>query len=252
MDATKTIICWPYYDRLPIGREVEPSVVGEYAECKSSCSILVKSHSEPIKRAVTEQRQSGATHLAICHADILPQLHWLDALHAELAATGVDVLSVLMPKKEDSGETSTAIECVQDGKLRRRLLTMREAATLPETFTAADLNPDGWLLVNTGLLLARLDRPWWREIAWHHYEHRDVSQEPPLSDYETEDWCMSRQLHIAGAQVACTRKIAAGHRGTFDYPNQGAWGRIERHDWTDSHSIVPGIDPNYHAPGVSR
>ena len=249
--TTRTLIGWPQYGSPPIGRTVDTGE-RECAHVRAEGSILIKSHGMPWEAALA-MREQGVTHLAFCHADIFPQGAWLDALHAEMERTGVDVLSVLMPKKDGTGETSTAIECAADGKLRRRIITMREAQLLPATFTAADLHPGGWLLVNTGLMLARIEAAAWaEEVTFQHIQWVDRRQTPPVHDHESEDWYMSRVLHRHGVRVACTRTVKAAHRGTFDFPNQGAWGEKERCEWTDSHSIVPGLDPDYHPPGVIR
>lgn len=251
MDGTKTLVGWPQYGAPSIGRTVD-SGERDCVHVRAEGSILVKTHGMSWEAALSH-RDQGVTHVAICHADIFPQNGWLDALHEELLRADVDVLSVLMPKKEGTGETSTAIECVSDGKLRRRIITMREAELLPPTFTAADVHPGGWLLVNTGLMLARITTGVWpEEVTFQHVQWLDRRMTPPVHDHETEDWYMSRVLHVQGARVACTRKIAAAHRGTFDFPNQGGWGSTARCEWTDSHSIVPGLDPNYHPPGVIR
>jgi hypothetical protein len=91
--------------------------------------------------ALNQRQDKGLTHFAMHHADIQAEVGWLDQLIDEMAAVQADVLSVVVPIKDEKGLTSTGLQDPKTCKIRR--LTMREIFTLPKTFTAKDCTPLG-------------------------------------------------------------------------------------------------------------
>lgn len=167
------------------------------------------------------------------HADVrIKEPGLINGLLGEMERTGAQCISVLLPIKDEKGLTSTGLYFTERGKKRRRRLTMREAAKLPETFSAADLvgfwqaPVDSVLLVNTGLLLFRLEQPWVEQV-YFNIRDRIIRQDDGsfLAVVDPEDWNFSRQLHELKVPVVCTRKFSAYHKGVGLYSNQGEWGR---------------------------
>lgn len=158
------------------------------------------------------------------HDDILPAAGWLDALLAELDRTGADVLSVVVPLKDERGLTSTAVRHPETGWLRR--LTIRETERLPETFDAgAAGHPGQTLLVNTGCFVCRFDAEWVERIVWREEDgiHRDRDGRF-YATVLSEDWLFSMDAADLGLKVLATRKIPVKHVGPYGYPNGGEWG----------------------------
>jgi len=183
--------------------------------------------------ALNRRKTDGVTHFAMLHADIDPAPWWLDTLLDELDRTGADLVSVVVPIKDERGLTSTALDLPaehdpeQGGWPAERRLTMSEIMELPETFGPEDLGcPPGFaLLVNTGCFVCRLDRPWCSEV---HFEIRNriVVDDDGMfwPQCEPEDWGLSRQIARLGGKVVATRKVAVGHIGRKEYRNDSAWG----------------------------
>ena len=175
-------------------------------------------------------------YFAMLHADICPAHGWLDILMDEMKATGADVMSCVVPFKEATGLTSTAIGDPEQTWKPRRRLTMKEVALLPDTFDAADAGyPGDVLLVNSGCFLVDLSKPWCRELnedgsAKFHFTINDRivnTRGQFLTEVESEDWFASRQWARMGVKVLATKKVVLNHRGVFGYPNYGEWGDFE-------------------------
>lgn len=185
--------------------------------------------------ALNCRAESGVTRFAMLHDDITPDLDWCDTLLEELDDTGADVLSVVIPLKDKRGLTSTGIRNAITGDIRR--LTMREVHRLPETFGLADalaagINTGGdeTFLVNTGMWVARLDRPW--AETFPGFRSIDQIRRNGAGRWEAvslpEDWCFSAWAALLGLKVLATRKAAAIHHGADgDYRNDEPWGTCE-------------------------
>lgn len=184
-------------------------------------------------------------YFAMLHADICPTHGWLDILMDEMKATGAEVLSCVVPFKEATGLTSTAIgDPAKTWKPRRRL-TMTEIDDLPDTFDAADAGyPGDVLLVNSGCFLVDLSKPWCRATnefgeAEFHFTINDriVNHRGQFkSEVESEDWFASRQWARMGVKVLATKKVILNHRGVFNYPNYGDWGDFKEDHFAAGYS----------------
>lgn len=180
-------------------------------------------------------RRPAITHFAMLHSDIIPQRGWLKILLEELERTDADLISVVSPIKTAEGVTSTAIDLPNNAFLRddnpawwrvERRLTVHEVHKYPETFSAADCGyPGRALLVNTGCFLCKLTDPW---VEWINFQIKTRIVKNADGTHEaqtfTEDWLMSRQLHVAGGKIVATRKVRLEHVGRMAYPNTPAWG----------------------------
>jgi hypothetical protein len=181
--------------------------------------------------------ESGYTHFAMLHADVVPQNGWIDTLMEELERTGADIISAVSPIKDDRGITSMGIAndpAYWWTPLRR--FTMREIVRFPLTFSAEDAGyPGRALLVNTGCWLADLRNPLWRAEDGRgnlliYFTIRDrvwKNGEKILCGVQSEDWFFSERLHAVGLKAVATRKVQLQHIGRFPYPNNIAWGKWE-------------------------
>jgi len=191
------------------------------------------------------------THMAMLHGDVMAEQGWLDILIGEMAANNADVVSTVIPIKDQRGLTSTGIGDPSNHWGPWRRLTMNEVSDLPATFClddlahlGADADAGHYLLHNTGCWVADLRKPFWREVdetgglkmifdfptrvakwtndKWQHFR-------------ESEDWYWSRKLHEAGARTFVTRKVPLQHIGAQFFPNSSPWGTYE-HDRDTAHN----------------
>lgn len=173
--------------------------------------------------ALSIRKDEGITHFAMLHSDVVPQDGWLDILYQEMTRTQSHLVSVVLPIKDLSGVTSTAIGGETYQPVRR--LTMKEVLQLPETFTATDCGyPNKPLWTNTGCWLVDLSL---QGIDRAAFEIRDSIKKTP-EGYQPvcfpEDWSFADQVHELGGRVSATRKVSATHVGTFAYSNQAKYG----------------------------
>ena len=185
---------------------------------------------------MNQRQDKGLTHFAMHHADIQAEVGWLDQLIDEMAVVQADVLSVVVPIKDEKGLTSTGLQDPKTCKIRR--LTMREIFTLPKTFNAKDcsqlgdtdnrqLTTDNYLMVNTGLWICDFTKPWVEEAF---FEIRDKIIQLPDGRFAAnvlpEDWNFSGWCANQGLKVFATRRVKSHHYGRARFSNTHAWG-----DW---------------------
>lgn len=208
------------------------SVVPRY-HSKSGSSLLPYAFNRLLGPALMLRDRGEITHFAMLHSDVEPQAFWLDVLYAEMRAHNADLVSAVIPIKDYSGKTSTAIGKISDPWIAPYNLTMDDKQRWPGTFGQEICGPDEVLLVNTGCWLADLRRPFWNERAAFNIvsrlDKKVVTMEDKdgneilVTDYEPqvqpEDWIMSRYLHAQGAKVMATWKVAAIHHGGGQFPN---------------------------------
>lgn len=169
------------------------------------------------------------THFVMLHGDIAPQDSWLDMMLDEIEATGVDILSAVVPIKSlDCDDTSTAIGTLagRDSKFRR-ITTSETLNQLPATFGPADVcEGDERLLLNTGLMAIDLRRPWvkaWLKTGGFRLESHAWEQDDGQwkSICLPEDWLCSWDAQTKfGATVAATTKVRLIHYGDAGYANR--------------------------------
>lgn len=186
-----------------------------------SSSVLPHTFNTLLGAALDARDRGEVTHLAMAHSDILAEPGWLDGLWAEMQTTGADLVSAVVPIKEGSTRTSTAIGLEADPWAVVRCLHLEDRADMPETFGPADVCGAGEvLLLNTGLFLADLRRPWWDDFAFTF--HCRLSRQPDgtrVAESRPEDWELSRHLHAAGAKIRGTWKVRLSHEGLRRWPN---------------------------------
>ncbi len=216
--------------------------------CKQA-SLLALAHNELLCIALNNRPEIDK--LLIVHNDILPDHGYLAQMHKDMRQSGADVLGAVIPIKDSKGLTSTALlprlgdEHDMQGRkeFRRRRLTIKEAARLPDIFDAHDLNhlfgeetTEPILLVNTGMLLIDVTKPFVEKVHFEIndeiFRHDDSGQF--YADVEPEDWFFSRQCAARGARICVTRRVHLRHVGRANFPNTGDWG-----EW-DNDQTWPG------------
>jgi hypothetical protein len=200
---------------------IDPSLFVEVATwIDSQSSITPDTFNHLLANALGLRDQGTATHLAMIHSDVEPEGPWLNALWCEMARTGADVVSSVIPIKNRSGRTSTAIGDAGDRWAVKRFITLDDRDTLPATFTAEDCcGPGEVLLVNTGLWLADLRRDWWDGFAFQWHTRITKEGHARRTWVRPEDWEMSRDLAEAGAKVAATWAVNVVHCGNGRWAN---------------------------------
>lgn len=169
--------------------------------------------------ALNAKHKDGYTHFLMVHADVVPEHYFADKMLDVMEAEKASILSVVLPIKNRTGLTSTAIDS-DDWQPSR--LTMKQIAAL-EMMTFS--HPK--LLVNTGLMMVDLRKPWIYEA---HFTINDrLDRDPKTGLYsprcQPEDWQFSRMARKANAgRICATKAIKATHIGSADYPNHGDWG----------------------------
>ncbi len=188
-------------------------------------SLLAKVFNKLVCRALNEMKTLGWTHFVLHHSDIECEIGWLDKLLAEYHAHDLDVISGVIPIKDQSGYVSMAIKSPR-GPGRNVMLD--ELKDVPVTFGIEALKhlPGDMLLYNTGLLLFDLRRPWVRKwLLEAPFTIRDmVVENPETGELEaraiSEDWGFSAYCNQKGIRIKATRAVAIGHHGRARWSNR--------------------------------
>lgn len=206
--------------------------------CSPSGSLLARSFNDAWAKALDMYEAGEIDAFAMQHADIGPGVGWLSTLIDEMESSGADVVSAVVPIKDDRGLTSTAVD--DSGDIwRPRRLTMTQVKELPTTFGDAEVG--GPILLNTGLWVCRLG-PWALQEdadgnAKIRFRIQDVIRR--LADGKRapgvipEDWDFSRQLRAEGLTLKATKAVKLLHFGETFFPNNSVWG------WEKDHQNAP-------------
>jgi hypothetical protein len=180
------------------------------------CPLLDFNFNQYWAEALNQRDESGATHFAMIHNDVCPEAGWASILLDELTRLDADVVSAVVPLKDWSGDSSTA---VYDGEnpWERRKLSMAECHGLPEAFSAEDAGEP--LMLNTGLWICDLRKPWCDD--WHFQSQTRIvwKNGRRVAEVMPEDWAFSHWLNQRGARLFATRKIKLLHVGQIGFPN---------------------------------
>jgi len=179
-------------------------------------SLLTHGFNKAWSGCLTLRKKFGLTHFAMIHSDIAAKPGWADVLVQEMEANDADLISAVVPIKDDRGLTSTALDTGDEYSPTR--LTMKEIFDRPETFTEPNL------LVNTGLWVIRLDRPWAEHLLFRQQDQ--ILKLPDgrfLARTNPEDWDFSRQVRRFGGKIFATRKTPLYHERP-EFHNESAWG----------------------------
>jgi SAM-dependent methyltransferase len=192
-------------------------------------------------QALESHERGGADWFLLWHSDIIPEPFFVDKMVDIAEQKNADILSVVVPIKDEKGLTSTALDEQIDPELstdwRVRRLTMAEimgrkpvnGRVLEPTFT------DPKLLLNTGLMLVRLSAPWVKDIYFHFEDKIVRVNGRRRAVLMPEDWMFSKDARKLGCTSQwATRQIRVEHAGAQRYPNDQVWG------WpTDTAATLP-------------
>lgn len=184
------------------------------------------------------------THFAMLHGDITPDpaQRWLDILLDEMDARDAELVSAVLPIKDDRGVTSSGIgEAANPWGAYRRFTDREIHQQLPVVFNNVLAGyPDKPLLHNTGCWVCDLRKPVFRETnedgslrLFFQFPER-ISRTADgkwQHEQESEDWFFSRQLWERGARNTwMTSEVRLTHHGQLDYPNWVDFGRYREGD----------------------
>jgi hypothetical protein len=227
-----------------------------------SSSALCMNFNAMLCVALSERKSQDFKWFALLHGDIAPITeYWLDKLIDEGEATGADFISAVVPIKDGRGITSTAFENPANPWVPYCRVTMRQLnhPQFPQTFDAvegakamADL-PDGLgvnvptgsrLLINTGCMALRLDRPWSEKL--HFYTRDQIVKLPDgrwQAQFQPEDWLMSTMIAGFGGHVVATKKIQVAHIGVHAYRSTDLWGQKTDGDCIVDAEAAKAVEP---------
>jgi len=179
---------------------------------------------------------------AMIHSDVQPEPFWIDRLIAEADAHAADVMSAVIPIKNDTGLTSTAISDPNDdcGRFVRLTTSQVRHPSFPVTFDGdkavqalrslpenlrIEAPAGAKLLCNTGCMVCRLGS--WCDPTKVYFDEvtrftRINSQWRPF--IRSEDWFFTGQATAAGAKVMATTTLKVLHLGATVFPNDKVWG----------------------------
>jgi len=226
----KVFLAVPHYDCIvpqALPGLIQASLEGRVATLNlEGGSLLAMVFNKLWCRALNERDKVGLTHFAMHHADIEAPAGWLDVLLSEQARVGADVLSCVVPIKDNRGLTSTGTRDPESGRIRR--LTMREIFELPETFAVEHTTTPGhWLMVNTGLWLCDFTKTWITDVCFSILDGMTRENGVHAPRALPEDWNFSGWCARRGLKVFATRKVPLVHHGRAGYVNSRVWGEWE-------------------------
>lgn len=167
---------------------------------------------------------------AMLHSDIIPEPYWLDKLIRLAEENNAIMMSAVIPIKDDSGATSTALDNPIDGWMMYRILMDDfRFKDLPKTFDIAaackalNVQTPQRLLLNTGCMVVRIDQPWAEDIIFKSEERIVKTNAGKAKDIfvahsDSEDWNFSRQVANHGKTMA-TLEVKADHIGLQHWKN---------------------------------
>ncbi len=177
--------------------------------------------------AIEAYKAGRIRYFMMWHTDIIPENYVVDKMVDLMERSEADILSAIVPLKNEMGLTSTAIDEPMgdaDPYFRVKRYTMREVHNLPETFTHPKL------LLNTGLMIVDLSKAWCQsDDVFFTIEDRIIRYRGRrLPVIWPEDWGFSRRARAAGAQkLVATRAVQLEHAGIANHPNYIPWGKLD-------------------------
>lgn len=185
-------------------------------------SLLARNFNNLMCLAYNGREHHGFTHFCLMHADqdiLTPG--WLCKMLALMRDYKLDVLSAVVRIKDESGDTSCALDVTPENDDVTRL-TMGDLSKLPNTFTPQDTGRvfgNNRLLINTGLMLIRMKAV--DPVKCHFCINDEIKL---CSDgYHAagmpEDWNFSRMLQRSAISYGATQEIVIGHWGMKRYEN---------------------------------
>ena len=227
IEVPRVVLVTPHYGNVSMGllstirsasRDREMICMVREATC--SHSVLPKTFNDLFAISLDLRDNGVATHMAMCHSDIVAEPGWIDTLWYEMWHYKLDVISAVVPIKGPTGRTSTAIGLKKDRWAVKRCVNLKDRETLGETFGAQQAcQPGEVLLINTGLMLVDLRRDYWDRFAFQFHTRIRKTPGGRISEARSEDWEMSHDLAEIGAPYMATFKPRLRHEGLAKFAN---------------------------------
>ncbi len=184
-------------------------------------SLLANGFNQLLCMALNLRKEHNIKWFAMLHADIIPEKFWIDKLVDLAEQHGADLLSAVVPIKDASGDSSTAIGRGYD---TTRLSIDFIKKYCPETFHIDDIHQvfdtnSGGLLVNSGCMIFRIDHEWSPECYFriHDTINYDHVKDKFYAQVLSEDWSFSELVEDQGGKVMATTAIDLKHVGIKYY-----------------------------------
>jgi hypothetical protein len=184
-------------------------------------SLLANGFNQLLCMALNLRKEHNIKWFAMLHADIIPEKFWIDKLVDLAEQHGSDLLSAVVPIKDESGDTSTAVVPLNSIKTKR-LSNDFIKKTCPETFSIEDIDdiyPEHLLLVNSGCMIFRIDNNWSPECYFTISDGINFNYEKQqfYAEVVSEDWNFSKMVADHGGKVMATTAISLKHVGIKFY-----------------------------------
>lgn len=193
--------------------------VGQFSLLNMNCNKLYC-------EALNLRTEHGIKWFAMLHADIIPEPNWLDILIDTAEANNADMLSAVVPMKDNTGDTSTALSNPSHDHWCLYKLKLAECAKLPPAFDVNDVIREfkiqsftPKLLVNTGCMVVRIDKPWSEKLIFKTEDRIIQTPNGFTAMADSEDWNFSRQVTDNGGRVMATMNVKLEHVGLQHWPN---------------------------------
>ena len=189
--------------------------------------------------ALGTMQAKGYEWFAMLHDDIEPAPFWLDTLIDEANEHSADFISVVVPIKDLSGATSTAIAKSDSNYGYFCRLTMQQLShpSFPRTFGIAEavealavlpeqmqvIAPHTALLANTGCMVYRLAH-WRPGVTFAQEDDIQLINGEWLPVWQSEDWVFTRNIAAHGGKVMATSALRVIHHGIAYFESASIWG----------------------------
>jgi hypothetical protein len=189
---------------------------GEVCPDPISGSLLPRVFNEALGRAVVR----GYDIFCMLHADLAAEPGWLVKMLRVAKETDADVLSAVVPVKDERHLTSTAVHTSMEQYRKLSLDECHQQCSTSFDIDDPHLQAMGAtsLLLNTGLMLMRLDRPWLKQWDGFQIRSRIIwGGDETVIDTTGEDWDMSEQLNALQCRLVATTAVRVHHFGCAVY-----------------------------------
>ena len=174
-----------------------------------TASSSVLTHTFNVLWAHMLNNRSRFTHFLMLHDDIVPEGRWLEHMIYNMAAAKVDVLSAVVPMKDDTAFVSTALD---KGTNDCYKLTVQECRDMGPLIEHKDL------LINTGLMLVDLRASWIDQVVFTFVNDILLMGDGLWkATCLGEDYKFSRDVKRLGGSLAATTGVTLKHIGTKEY-----------------------------------
>lgn len=174
-------------------------------------------------------RKRPYDYFAMIHSDMAAEPGWLGVLIDEMDKHDLDMIHAVAPLKDARGMSSTAMAYSMEPYGRKRKLSIREAFSLPETFTLADvkekIDPDAQVfLPNPGCMVMRVGKWFYDWPGFETWSKVDKHEGQYRSHFVSEDYVFGYYAAEHNLKLGATTRVRTHHFGRCDYSTVTAWG----------------------------